>query len=460
MRLPNFAASEATRRFSAELYLEHLEEASFLYEQRIGLYDDPEVTWLGIGRFEERFAAHLDALVGGGDAALETCQRKTEEGEPGELYTAVCTFCRSGRRELLGAVLKRLDFENLPRTRALRDAITDEMPDEWGQVLAKSLTRGYDKLTPIVAHYVGYRRLDSGGALDELITGEPPTHGLAELLWAWGRVGDARSAPYVASYVGHVDPTVRANAVMALLRRGDDDALATGGGGPPSDEAAMFLPRAVAGGRSEASRLQQIVLTPAAPPEALLALGVLGDLSSIRLLLDKLADEPLAGAASTALQLITGADLREDAFIPEPVEEDELFEDERQVYRDTGEAPQHPDGRPFGVSVKRTSRSPEEWLAWIEAHRAQFVASQRYRLGRPFSLSTLVDTLVSPFFDRRVRSMAYEELVVRYGIDHPFEPEMRVREQKKQINAIARICRAKESSFEPGMWYFAGKPTS
>src|SRR6476620_1226608 len=105
MRLPNFAASEATRRFSADLYLEHLEEASFLYEQRLGLYDDPEITWLDIGKVEERFAAHLDALIGGGDGALEICQQKCEQGEPGDLYTAVCVFCRSGRRDLLGAVL-------------------------------------------------------------------------------------------------------------------------------------------------------------------------------------------------------------------------------------------------------------------------------------------------------------------------------------------------------------------
>jgi len=43
--------------FETELYQEHLEEASFLYEQRLTLFDDPEITWLDIADFEERFEA-------------------------------------------------------------------------------------------------------------------------------------------------------------------------------------------------------------------------------------------------------------------------------------------------------------------------------------------------------------------------------------------------------------------
>ena len=59
---------------------EHLEEASFLYEQRIGLYDDPQITWLDIGKFEERLAAHLSGLLSGGRLALETCQHDGRGG--------------------------------------------------------------------------------------------------------------------------------------------------------------------------------------------------------------------------------------------------------------------------------------------------------------------------------------------------------------------------------------------
>lgn len=458
MRLPKFAASEASRQFSAELYLEHLEEASFLYEQRLGLYDDPEVTWLAIGRFEERFAAHLDALVGGGDAAVETCVRKSEDGDAGELYTAVCVFCHAGRRDLLGAILKRLDFENPLRSRAVRDAITDAMPSEWGQVLAKSLSRGYDKLTPLVAHYIGYRRVASGGALDALVTGQPAANGLAELLWAWGRVGDIAGAAHVAGYLEHGDPAVRANAVTALLRRGDDDVLPVCRTRALRGDAAMYLPLAVSAGRTVGTLLRNIVLESSTTPAAVIALGVLGDPGAVGVLVDKLTDEKLGAAAATALHLMTGASLREVAFIPEVVAEDELFDDERGVFRETGEAPRRSDGRPFGVTVERTSQNPDDWQNWLDEHQRKFDTAKRYRLGKPFSLAALVDTLVSPSCGRQVRALAAEELVIRYGIDVPFEADMRVNEQKRQINAIARICRSREASFRPGEWYFAGQP--
>ncbi|NOZ85225.1 MAG: hypothetical protein GXP49_02970, partial [Deltaproteobacteria bacterium] len=40
--------------FAIKIYLEALEEASFLYEQRLGLFDDPEITWLDVEDLEER----------------------------------------------------------------------------------------------------------------------------------------------------------------------------------------------------------------------------------------------------------------------------------------------------------------------------------------------------------------------------------------------------------------------
>jgi len=456
MRLPDFAAEGATRGFNIDLFREHLEEASFLYEQRRKLYDDPEVTWLGIGEFELRLKAHINALVSGEDVALEICERQAREGEPGELYAAVCVFCQLGRRESVSEVLRRLDTDNAVRSQAVSDAMKDEMPTEWTEALAAGVARGHEKLIPIVAHCVGYRRLAGQDAVAKLVE-RVSEKGLAQVIWALGRIGGDAVVSQVSGYVGHEDAAVRTNAVMALLRQGDERAIAACRTRALRGDAAMCLPLAVCGGRSDAASLQKAVLTQAVTPELVIALGVLGELGAVRLLVDRLTDEGLGAAAATALQLITGADLREEAFIPEVVEEDELFDDERQVYRETGEAPKHVDGRPFGVNVKRVSQSQHDWRHWLEEHKMQFDASQRYRLGKPFSLSTLVDTLVSPSFGRQVRSMAYEELVIRYGIDIPFETEMRVGQQKRQINAIARLCRSRESSFRPGQWYFAGR---
>ena len=74
MNYPDLSAEKPTRRFHTELYQEFLEEASFLYEQRLVLLDDPEITWKDIGEFEKRFEAQIDALVVGEDLALDVCR--------------------------------------------------------------------------------------------------------------------------------------------------------------------------------------------------------------------------------------------------------------------------------------------------------------------------------------------------------------------------------------------------
>ena len=87
--------------FETELYQEHLEEASFLYEQRLTLFDDPEITWLDIADFEERFEAHIDGLVVGEEPALNVCKTQAMEGDFGELHAAVRVFCRQNRLDFV-----------------------------------------------------------------------------------------------------------------------------------------------------------------------------------------------------------------------------------------------------------------------------------------------------------------------------------------------------------------------
>src|ERR1700685_1058565 len=101
----------STRTFLIELYEEYLEEASFLYEQRLSLLQNPEISWKKIGEFEERFEAHIDGLVVGGDLGIEVCKRRAEDGDFGELHAALRVFCRQNRKELVYAILKDLDLE-------------------------------------------------------------------------------------------------------------------------------------------------------------------------------------------------------------------------------------------------------------------------------------------------------------------------------------------------------------
>jgi hypothetical protein len=56
-----------------------------------------------------------------------------------------------------------------------------------------------------------------------------------------------------------------------------------------------------------------------------------------------------------------------------------------------------------------------------------------------------------------VRQLAYEELVIRYGIDVPFETDMLVLQQQLALAKYSEWMKVNGSRFKEGGWYFAGK---
>jgi hypothetical protein len=157
-----------------------------------------------------------------------------------------------------------------------------------------------------------------------------------------------------------------------------------------------------------------------------------------------------------ALQLITGAQLYEEVFIPDAIDEDELFEEERERFRQ-GQIPTRPDGQPFGTTVTRLSQNPEDWQKWWTENRGRFDPRIRYRNGKPYSPACLLENLQSDRSRRKIRQLAYEELVIRYGIDFPFETDMLVVQQKQALAKYAEWVKANSSRFREGEWYFAGQ---
>ena len=58
----------------------------------------------------------------------------------------------------------------------------------------------------------------------------------------------------------------------------------------------------------------------------------------------------------------------------------------------------------------------------------------------------------------RARQLAIEELKIRYDADFPIEADMPVVMQEKILTQIAQWVQSNESRFQPGAWYFAGRP--
>ncbi len=90
-------------------------------------------------------------------------------------------------------------------------------------------------------------------------------------------------------------------------------------------------------------------------PDTALAIGLIGNSSAIPNLIDSLSTNKTSENAALALNLITGADLYEDHFIPEEIDEDALFEDELEKHK-KGEL--YPPGEEPGETITRLSQNP------------------------------------------------------------------------------------------------------
>ncbi|MDI3462579.1 MAG: hypothetical protein OJF50_001400 [Nitrospira sp.] len=442
--------ARSPRRFYVELYEEHLEEASFLYAQRLTLFDDAEITWVTIGEWEERLEAHIDALVIGDDLALEVCEKQAAEGDFGLLFAVISVFCRQRRFDLLKNMLEPLDPEDLEKLQAVADALKYECPPEWESEIAHVLPATDPRQVFILATLYGYRRKKFGEGLVADIATLPPAV-IQTLAWAKGRLGDKQGKSQLQDCLKHEDESVRSAAAVALLRLGDQK-LVQESTIQNGISAVPWSIRAITATSKELTLLLAQVGRNKSEPDSLMALGIMGEITAVPVLLSHLADGAMAPAAALGLNLITGAELYEKVFIPEVMDEDELFDEEKEQVR-KGQPVLRPDGKPYGENVIRLSQKTEEWKGWWTANENRFSRGLRYRSGVPVTPVVLIDNLAFPKTPRIVRQLAHEELVIRYSADIPFETDMPVRQQQEAIGKWKTWTIVNEKRFKPGAWY-------
>ncbi len=423
-------------QFIDDLYTEHLEEASALYEQWLALRYDTELAWPELAAWETRWAAHIDALTIGGEPALAICARQAVEGDAGELFAAVSTMARHDRYDLLEAALDNLDSDDEDVVHALSDSLAFEAPDSWLADLAARAETDQG-LAPAMIRLLGWRRSRAGDGLLAKRQSDPACH--AALAWAYGRLGDRAAAAWLESVCLEQDqPALKQVAAVALLRLGDRrivDRL--------RQEAAHcawpLAPLGLCGEADDAQRLIQADRAAGLPgADGLLALGLLGEPAAAPLLINYLHTPQAADRAAMALNLITGAELYEQAFIPEEVDEDELLEEELEPAR-RGEPPAKADGSAPGETVRRPCRDADRWKAWLDGQGERFQPGRTYRYGQPLDAPAVLRGLTAESSPNLVREWAAHQLVCRFQIEEPFELDMSVPRQRQ---ALARMSAA------------------
>lgn len=436
--------------FRVGLYLEHLEEAASLWEQRPADRENPELSWLDLAHDEGRLEAHLDALVLGGDLALAVCRQQATAGDAGQLHAALRVFCRHSRGDLAGPAMEAVDPDDAEALAAMSEALVAEMPVAWEPGTLRPERLADPRWLRLAADLVVHRALP---ARDVLLGALPGTEGPARaaVVRALGRCADAVPEAALVALLRDAEADVRREAGLALLRGGTPTGLAHVLPAIRDDEALLPL-LALAGHATAVPWLAAHLVRPTVPPDALLALGLLGDPAAVPALLAAL-DGPHPAAAAQALHLITGADLVDETFVEDVPADDELFDDERDA-RATGEPVAPPDAPPRGTTVSALSVDPARWRTWWGVRAPAFADAARFRLGWPAGPASQVASLASPSLPHAVRGWIADELVTRYRLPLAFETTWAVARQQAALADLRAWAEAQP--FVPGRWYVGG----
>ena len=432
--------------FESELCQEHFEEASFLYELRKGLIHDPRFCWPDVAAFENRLEAHLDALTQAGAAALSLLEEQELVDEPGNLFTAVALCCRLQNYDALAATLTRVEEapgESTPGASTPGESTRDESTGE--EIRQTALTDGlwwfcppawvpkllerFGHVPALAPHWIRLlgRSGDPGPARElERFRGHEALFPL--LAEAYADLGALHAVSWLQGGLER-RPPARSAAAFALLRLRTPDVAATLSAAA-SKETELLLPLSLALDAEQTPALfQRAQNVMDLAEDHVLALGFSGSARAVAPLIQCLRQGVHPPTAAVALRLISGQTPREEVFIPEEIDEDSLFPEEKQRL-ERGE----PLETKNGEDLVRLSQNPEDWLQW-QREAASFQPGIRYRLGQPLTQAAPLAHLRDPFLPARVRTLIYWEWQMRYGLPEFFHVEMPVERQQRLFTA-------------------------
>jgi hypothetical protein len=216
-----------------------------------------------------------------------------------------------------------------------------------------------------------------------------------------------------------------------------------------------ILPLGLAAGHRAITLLAELV-RKSGGKDCFTALGLLGDPESVPLLLSGLEQPAVTAAAAEALSYITGAGIYQTALIPDEVGEDELVESEREELKQ-GKPLTRGASRSSGSVTTRLSQRAEDWNRWWEAHYTRFTKGVRYRGGKPYSPSVLLEMLEADKTPHQLRYFCSEEIVIRHAQDFGLEMDAPVNRQVAKLAEAAIGSRQNNGRFEAGGWYLSGR---
>lgn len=150
--------------FKRELYVESLQEISFLQEARASMLDDPGMELTDLAELDARIEALFDVLVLGEELAISVARERALEGDAGERHGALRLFLRARRPELVEELRTQTDTDDADEQHAIFRALRCELDETWTPWARAQLETTPAPWSALVAEAAGRRRLDVGKA--------------------------------------------------------------------------------------------------------------------------------------------------------------------------------------------------------------------------------------------------------------------------------------------------------
>lgn len=449
------------KAFRHRLWVRHHDEISALYEQRHYLKSSNLLGWSGLKDLEQRIETHILGLFQFGEEALSFIADRITGDDigVGECYGAVRVLTRMQAWGILESLIRQIHITNDLQIKAISDAFCHESPLLLESGLIHNLLNMDGARVRIAAQTIACHRFDFSTELFEALRHHSRNKNVViDIIHAIGRLKTQDGAEGLLNHLQSRDQDIVNAAITTLTRLGEYDVLtecmAYIG---PSDWPGLSL--GLFGHKDCLSDSFFSVSTIGshntfkASKEQVIAAGLIGNIERIPDLITWLDDPELSENAALALNLITGADLREES-IHNHVDKDGLFDDELTDLKHGKIMPEET----YKSSSDRLSQNPSIWSHWWNSNKCFFNPDARFRNGALYSPLSLLQTMESDANPDMIRDLAYEELVIRYGIDIPFETRMPVVQQWQAIAEYRQRLKGNPDSFTPGVWYYNGKP--
>ncbi|MEM9378334.1 MAG: hypothetical protein AAGB93_00195 [Planctomycetota bacterium] len=313
-----------------DLVEEHFDELDFLCEQREANLATPDWTLQDLGEHEARMEAHLDGLRVAGETGRELARERLVGDEPSASAAAALVLLSSGSGEPVDAAFECFRGDAPEAVEGLRRAL--RMLGIAGHVdRLRALAASEDEAVSAAAcDVLAFHREGDFPCARLLGSASEDVRRIG--LGALGRTGRI-TAEELAAALAEPSPLVRRAALEAAARAGLSECRAhclsaATRRTDPDPECVRFL--GVLGGDGAGADLVEALDRPEVAADAVAALGALGSVEHVPLLLDLMEHDDLGPDAVEAYRRITGADDVE-GHLPVPREPVGEEEDERDV---------------------------------------------------------------------------------------------------------------------------------